>query len=111
MQAALFVCVLLTSAIQLAAQQETIHSKVSRALDGMHAHTWELREKALEEAPDLGDVSKESPDEADRLNLGLIFACSALKMRQRRSSYGMELPLRQRTIPNIMNRSLLRWRP
>ena len=72
MQAALFVCVLLTSAIQLAAQQETIHSKVSRALDGMHAHTWELREKALEEAPDLGDVSKESPDEADRLNLGLI---------------------------------------
>jgi hypothetical protein len=71
-QLALFAYVLFASAIQLAAQQESVHLTVSRTLEGMNARTWELRAKAFEEMPNVDDVGKRSLEEADRLKKGLI---------------------------------------
>lgn len=56
----------------LPAQVTNVHASVTKALDGMNAPTWTLREKAFRDMPDLIDVSEISAREADRLKVGVI---------------------------------------
>ena len=68
----------ITSSLLVAAQQRsTIHSDVLHTLDGMNSGTWTDRDRAFNERPDLADVEKQDPVEADRLKVGLIHLLTA----------------------------------
>jgi hypothetical protein len=57
----------------LAAQQASeIHSTVSRTLQGMSSERWVDRKKAFSEMPNIADIGKQDPNEADQLKVGLI---------------------------------------
>lgn len=66
---ALVICV---SSLLVALQADTIHSDVSRVLNGMNSEKRTDRERAFSEMPSLNYVNKQNPAEADRLKVGLI---------------------------------------
>jgi hypothetical protein len=67
-----YALVLGASLLATAQKNGTVHSEVSRTLDGMSSEKWQDREKAFRGMPSLADINKQDSTEADRLKLGLI---------------------------------------
>jgi hypothetical protein len=63
---------LVNAFLLLTHQGADIHSRVSRTLQGMSSEKWVDREKAFSEMPNIGDINRQDPSEADRLKVGLI---------------------------------------
>ncbi len=53
-------------------QSRPIHSDVSHTLEGMTSATWADRYRAFRERPELSDIERRNPAEADALKVGLI---------------------------------------
>jgi hypothetical protein len=73
MRITLFVCVLLTSVVHLGAQESgAVHPTVPSVLDRMKSPSWSQREGAFGEAGELLASEKTTPEEVDRLRLGIF---------------------------------------